>query len=213
MANWKNGIRVNTTKAYDTPASERLAASPELIAQLIAAGNAFAVRTDSFAAGKAETCGDIANKLKRFGSFASDKQREFALKLIEWSKPRERQTAPAFQQVFPKLHTVLQQLADLRLPGELKLSRKNQDTLVWVMFAEVCVGKLEDGGRLTLFRGRIGDATLAVTSSLQAAEQDPLEAAKQYGRMSGRCGVCGRDLTDPESIAAGIGPVCASRMS
>lgn len=27
----------------------------------------------------------------------------------------------------------------------------------------------------------------------------------------GRCGVCGRPLTTPESIATGIGPVCAER--
>lgn len=28
----------------------------------------------------------------------------------------------------------------------------------------------------------------------------------------GRCGRCGRDLTVPESIATGLGPVCAGRM-
>jgi hypothetical protein len=27
----------------------------------------------------------------------------------------------------------------------------------------------------------------------------------------GRCGMCGRKLTDPESIARGIGPVCADK--
>lgn len=29
----------------------------------------------------------------------------------------------------------------------------------------------------------------------------------------GRCGACARPLTDPESIARGIGPVCAKRLS
>ena len=28
----------------------------------------------------------------------------------------------------------------------------------------------------------------------------------------GKCGVCGRKLTNPESIASGIGPVCATRV-
>ncbi len=28
---------------------------------------------------------------------------------------------------------------------------------------------------------------------------------------SGRCGRCGRELTDPESIARGLGPVCAQK--
>lgn len=32
-----------------------------------------------------------------------------------------------------------------------------------------------------------------------------------YGRRTGVCGCCGRTLTDPKSIAAGIGPICASR--
>ena len=30
-------------------------------------------------------------------------------------------------------------------------------------------------------------------------------------RHNGRCFVCGRELTDPNSIATGIGPICATR--
>lgn len=41
---------------------------------------------------------------------------------------------------------------------------------------------------------------------------DALAAAKLYGRTIGVCGVCSRTLTDPESRAAGIGPVCASKL-
>lgn len=36
---------------------------------------------------------------------------------------------------------------------------------------------------------------------------------EQYGKQIGRCGKCGRTLTDPESIERGIGPECWSRMS
>lgn len=28
-------------------------------------------------------------------------------------------------------------------------------------------------------------------------------------RLIGRCAVCGRSLTDPTSVAAGVGPTCA----
>ena len=42
-------------------------------------------------------------------------------------------------------------------------------------------------------------------------EVTPLEASKAYGREIGSCGVCGRTLTNEESRAAGIGPVCAGR--
>lgn len=38
-----------------------------------------------------------------------------------------------------------------------------------------------------------------------------LEASKAYGREIGACGVCGRTLTNPESIANGIGPICTKR--
>lgn len=39
-----------------------------------------------------------------------------------------------------------------------------------------------------------------------------LDAAKRYGTELGVCGVCAKTLTDPESIAKGIGPVCESKL-
>lgn len=47
---------------------------------------------------------------------------------------------------------------------------------------------------------------------LEAIAHDPEEALRAYGRELGECGVCGRTLTNPESIAAGIGPICAGRL-
>lgn len=38
---------------------------------------------------------------------------------------------------------------------------------------------------------------------------NPAEAAIAYGRTSGECSICGRELTNKESIALGIGPICA----
>lgn len=38
-----------------------------------------------------------------------------------------------------------------------------------------------------------------------------LEQAKEFGALYGTCCVCGRTLTDENSIEAGIGPICASR--
>jgi hypothetical protein len=34
------------------------------------------------------------------------------------------------------------------------------------------------------------------------------EALARYGRETGTCGVCHRTLTDPDSVALGIGPIC-----
>lgn len=48
-----------------------------------------------------------------------------------------------------------------------------------------------------------------VKSVLIEAADDPLTAAIQYGKVSGECSCCGRELTDPQSIERGIGPICA----
>jgi hypothetical protein len=52
-------------------------------------------------------------------------------------------------------------------------------------------------------------AELAATVATTAA--NPAAAAKLYGQQTGRCSCCGRELTDPASIAAGIGPICADK--
>lgn len=48
------------------------------------------------------------------------------------------------------------------------------------------------------------------THILNAIERDPVTAAVNYGRMTGRCGQCNRRLSDPTSVAMGIGPECRS---
>lgn len=55
---------------------------------------------------------------------------------------------------------------------------------------------------------RLGDDIKAV---LMEAAQDPLTAAIRYGKQSGACSCCGRELTDPRSIERGIGPICATK--
>lgn len=62
--------------------------------------------------------------------------------------------------------------------------------------------RLEDGG-FTYAPGAI--------RHLFADEKMTLEQAKEYGQLYGVCCRCGRVLTDEESIAAGIGPICASK--
>ena len=48
-----------------------------------------------------------------------------------------------------------------------------------------------------------------ILDAIQAA--GPAEASKRYGREIGECGVCHRTLTNEDSRAAGIGPVCAAK--
>lgn len=47
---------------------------------------------------------------------------------------------------------------------------------------------------------------------LQAiTDQDPAKAARRFGLEIGKCGVCGRTLTDETSRAYGIGPICRDK--
>lgn len=52
---------------------------------------------------------------------------------------------------------------------------------------------------------------LGAIRKLTEADAMSLEDAKAFGALYGVCCVCGRTLTDEESIAAGIGPVCVGK--
>ena len=47
---------------------------------------------------------------------------------------------------------------------------------------------------------------------LRQADASPQEYALLYGRETGECAVCGAALTDPKSIALGIGPKCGQKI-
>jgi hypothetical protein len=54
-----------------------------------------------------------------------------------------------------------------------------------------------------------GDAAKAVLAEIA---KDPRAASLRYGHEIGACGICGRTLTDEDSRAAGIGPICAGNV-
>jgi hypothetical protein len=64
---------------------------------------------------------------------------------------------------------------------------------------------LASDGRFAYDRGAI------FTLRREGAAPATLEDAIAYGLRTGRCCCCGHDLTHPDSIATGIGPVCAKR--
>lgn len=73
--------------------------------------------------------------------------------------------------------------------------------------------KAKDGlylGKITknlFFRSR--DVDDAMETNIREALSNPSAAAVAYGRRTGECSCCGRELTNGESIARGIGPICA----
>ena len=52
-----------------------------------------------------------------------------------------------------------------------------------------------------------------IQDELKKILADPQEAAAEYGRITGTCGLCSRPLEDEESVARGIGPVCMRKFS
>ncbi|MEJ7804428.1 MAG: DUF6011 domain-containing protein [Telluria sp.] len=69
------------------------------------------------------------------------------------------------------------------------------------------------------YLGKIADGQFTASRDCDAAKQaeivtlcsDPVGSAVAYGQQTGMCACCGRELTDPESIERGIGPICAEK--
>lgn len=53
------------------------------------------------------------------------------------------------------------------------------------------------------------DVSEALESDIIKSCENPSESAVAYGRRTGTCSCCGRELTDHNSIEMGIGPICA----
>jgi hypothetical protein len=110
-----------------------------------------------------------------------------------------------------KLFVVLQKHSKF-YAGRLVITRKNGDTLCWVLWDETCVGKLENG-QATLFVKRAGQDLPEIRALLEEFEEAPLQAAMKYGKLSGVCCSCGREITADDSLELGIGPICAQRFA
>ena len=166
----------------------------------------FSARNDSFAAGKADICLDMADKLGRYGTFVSNKQAEFAAKLVSWSIAAKT-AAPAAK--FTRIQQLVQEKNLALHLGVCKVVTFQSGSIgvVTPMFGGGTFGVIDPDGS---FR-RFNKCTSEVFAVLQDVERRGLEAVQEIGRATGRCCICSRMLTNEDSIAAGIGPVCAER--
>jgi hypothetical protein len=215
-------------------APEAPVAAPVLtpsIEELEHAGREFArrcsMRADSFAANSSTAAFDIAAKLRQYGSYRSDAQQGYAAKLVMWAKPRESQqvsagtpavVAPSAPQKpatlpVPQLAALIapDRFAGLQVAGLAFRLRNDPADLIWVKDGGDLVGVID---RTTAefkpvragLRNREGYLT-----AVAAIEVDPRKALEDHGTRTGRCGCCGRLLTDPTSVSIGVGPVCRSK--
>jgi uncharacterized Zn finger protein (UPF0148 family) len=77
---------------------------------------------------------------------------------------------------------------------------------IYVKQDDLYLGKIADG-KFTRSR----DCDAATETRIVAVCADPAAAATAYGKRTGQCSCCGRELTNEESIARAIGPICASK--
>ncbi len=68
-------------------------------------------------------------------------------------------------------------------------------------------GKIDPSGRFSDSR----DCSSGVKDRLTEISKDVLKAATDYGKMSGSCSACSRQLTEKKSIEMGIGPICRKK--
>jgi hypothetical protein len=163
---------------------------------------------------------DLAAKFNRL----SEKQYAWAHKLAVDSVDREKESqqetnneGAQFSRLFDVFKAAkargLKRLT-LRLSG-VNVKPNRDLTMLWVTSQT----EKEEGnyglqpkylGKVTPNRldSRLSDEVKAV---LIEAANDPLTAAIRYGKETGSCSCCGRDLTNAESIRLGIGPICREK--
>lgn len=87
----------------------------------------------------------------------------------------------------------------------IKVAKHHADTL-YVTDKGDYAGKIVSGKFYA-----VREASKDVTDLLVEIAKDPKGAAIAYGRSTGICCCCGKGLTDPVSVANGIGPICESK--
>ena len=132
------------------------------------------------------------------------------------ARNRKPATQPLFDELGNDLPLVVEQVIQ---PATIKTGRYctiNADTgsrhfyqvdvpedgrwVGYTFVTEIHIGGSDNGERSV--RDREERTTIVETIASDS------EALARYGRETGTCGVCHRTLTDPESVALGIGPVC-----
>ena len=98
---------------------------------------------------------------------------------------------------------------------EVRVKRNHAGTSYYATIADEYVGSVTASGTFVPVHGRATSFRLplrTIVEGLQAFGRDPRGHMMRYGHATGVCGVCGRALSDPESVALGIGPVCAGKL-
>lgn len=77
----------------------------------------------------------------------------------------------------------------------------------YVVLDDDYMGRLAPGGSYTQVKG----TPPILCELINEFNKNPVKQARLYGRRTGTCCCCGRELTNHASIDAGIGPICAEK--
>ena len=78
---------------------------------------------------------------------------------------------------------------------------------LYVKSGETYLGKVTPAGKFYASR----DCSAEQAAEVARVLTDPMGEAVAHGKRTGSCAICARELTDPVSIARGIGPICAEK--
>lgn len=166
-------------------------------------------------AGSKDFASSLLNGFAKYRAF-TDRQRPYVKKLIaEASAPVEEQRKSA------AMDLDLSRVPAGRYAVETRrIQIDKPDAGKWEGWVFVKDGSEYGAGR-RIATGRPnwnGQVEINASTRMTADRRDletiianPLEASKQYGRITSTCGVCGRTLENPESVAFGVGPICAEK--
>lgn len=166
----------------------------------------------------------LASQLEERGSL-SEKQVQAAQRMLaklEANKKKRDDAATAvdlsairdmFETAYSKGHKRPKYRAEGLVISRAPDSGRNAGSLYVKLDDDDEFAECEYQGKLTpdnMFRP-VGSVDARTLEALNAIAANPAEAAVRYGRRTGQCSICARQLTNSESIDRGIGPICADK--
>ena len=142
----------------------------------------------------------------KYGNALSPVQYYWLFKIAEENKPAEPIALASNLQEFISKVPLLQFKVELEDRTLGKIFLRTTPHYIDVALGFRSVGMIKDDRFLPS-----NNCPAIVKVELALMSIDPMGWMQRYGKATGTCCVCGRELTNEESVSMGIGPICAQR--
>lgn len=164
---------------------------------------------------------DLIAQFRRRGSL-SPKQFDLVDKLVREARERVARAARpqiSFASIIERLTAVgptarVAWIGEDQLTYRLNVARSTSRNAggLYLKIDGTYAGKITPEGRFFPAWGFTGSEGAGdVEQELVRLSGNLEELVTTYGKVTGSCSICGRELTDESSISRGIGPVCATK--